>query len=458
MTVRSARWLVPLALLALSCAGPSQLARRGDAALAEGDAQRAFDLAAKALDKQPGNVRARAIAEAAAREIADDWQRRIRAVAAADTLVAAEQAVEFAAFRARAARYTTAAVDSTWARDERALRHAAARIHYDRGTAALDAGRPKAAVDAFAGVERFVPGYADVARLAQRASDRALTRVAILPLRGTSSQAALGRQVADAWRSAIARRLDERRARFTRVVPAVEIERTMTLDELGRLSREEAIRIGRRLGARRVVWGMLGGSETDTRTDRFDDVVLQRVKEKDEQGHEVERWVDVPMDVVARERTVTVEVEYELISTDEEVTIAREPVRRSLTARTLWTALAPGLDPGAYALVSDPVRKGDPERARRVETRWKAVAGERTALRDVLQGVKSARGRPSYRRDLLPRFYPGASGPVFLDDLPPAEDLAYAALIHAWEPLLDELVRTDALDEPDLVPEGGLEE
>ena len=105
MTPRLARRLVPLALLALSCAGPSELARRGDAALAGGDPERAFALATRALDRQPGNARALATAAAAARAIADGWERRIRAAAVADTLAAAGQTLEYAAFRARAARY-----------------------------------------------------------------------------------------------------------------------------------------------------------------------------------------------------------------------------------------------------------------------------------------------------------------------------------------------------------------
>lgn len=451
MRSKPARWPVLLLLLALSCAGPAELARRGDAALAGGDPQHAFELSARALDRQPGNAPARATIAAAAQAIGADYERRIRAVAEADSLVAAAQALEYAGFRARAARYVALPADSVWAREERTLRHTAARVHYRRGEAALDERRPKAALVEFLEVERFVPDYRDVARLVQRATDRARTRVALLPLRGTSAQVALGREVADAWQRGLTKALADRHVRFTQMVPVGEIERAMTVAELGRVSREDAIRIGRQVGARLVVWGAIGGTETDTHTDRFEDVVLQRVKEKDASG-ETERWVDVPIEVVARRRDVTVEIEYELISTDEEVAVARRDARHSLAARTLWTSPVPGRDPGAFALLSDPVRAGEPERARRVETRWKAVVGERTSLPEVLRGVQGTRGRPAYRHDLLPRFYPDATGPVFLDDLPPAEDLAFAALVNAWDPLLEDLVRLDAVDAPDLAP------
>lgn len=453
-----ARRLVPLALLTLSCAAPSELARRGDVALQAGDPERAFELAVKALDREPGNARAKATAAAAVRAITDGRVRRIRAAAGADTLAAAGEVLELAAFRARAARYAPVGPDSAWAAEERTLRTSAARVHYDRGRAALEAARPKRAYDGFLEAERFVPGYRDVAKQSQKAYDRAVTRVAFLPLRATSSYAGLGREVTDAWRDAVAGRLEGRHARFTRVLPGGEVERFMTVAEAGRLSREDAVRLGRRAGARWVVWGAIGGVEADTRTDRFDDVVLRRVTEKDEQKRDVVRWVDVPIEVVARQRSVRVEVEYEVLSVDEEATLARGHAEPALTARTLWTSFRPEGDLDDYALVSDPVRHSDPDRVRRVETRWKSVAGERQSVKSVLKGVSSARGRPDYRRDQLPRFYPDASGPVFLAGLPPAEDLAFAALAHAWEPLLDDLVRMDGVDDPDLVPVESREE
>jgi len=57
------RRIVP-ALLALavitSCAGPSKLAQKSDEQFAAGDYTRAWQLATRALDRDPGNPRARA--------------------------------------------------------------------------------------------------------------------------------------------------------------------------------------------------------------------------------------------------------------------------------------------------------------------------------------------------------------------------------------------------------------
>src|SRR5690242_19558008 len=104
---------ITVALLALplmlGCAGPNTLARRSEEKLTQ-NPQRAWELAVRALDKEPGNVRAREAASAAAASIATDWQRRIRSLAAADSIAAAEQVLEFAAFRAGAVRYATVPV------------------------------------------------------------------------------------------------------------------------------------------------------------------------------------------------------------------------------------------------------------------------------------------------------------------------------------------------------------
>jgi hypothetical protein len=453
MSRGSARWLLPSLLLALSCAGPSELARRSEVALAGGDPQKAWELAARALEREPNNARARAAAGAAVRTLSGDWMRRIRALADVDTLDAAGQVLGFAAFRAEAAPLVAVPLDSAWVADERALRHAAARIHYERGEAALASRRPKRAHDHFGEVERFVTGYRDVARLGDRALERAITRVAFVPFRGSAGQADLGREVSAAWRAEAARRLRAPRARFTRLVPQEEVEAAMSVAQLGRLTREEAIHLGRQVGARRIVWGTVGGVEADTRTDRFSDVVWRRLVEHRRGQRDTVRWIDVPIEVIARQRTVTAEIEVELISTDEEITLARHPVERTLTARTVWTSDVPEGDLESYELVAEPLRAEDPERVKRVETRWKAVAGEKTGVKEVLKGSRAARSQPRYRRERLPSFYPGASGPVFLEDLPPALDLALAALLHAWEPVIDDLQRFDAVDEADLEAE-----
>ncbi len=435
--------------LVIGCAGPTKLAQRSEEKLAGGEHWRAWELATRALDREPGNPRARAAAASAAKAISQDWQRRIDALAEADSVGAAEQALEFAAFRARAAAYTTVPVSDGFPAREQALRSTTARIHYQRGLADLGSHRPKSAYLHFNETERFVAGYRDAARLANRALEKALTRVAFVPFQALSTHGALGREVALAWRDELAQRLVPPAARFTRILGGEAVEQGMTVSQLGRLSRADAVRLGRRAGAQRVVWGVVGGVRSETELHLFTDVVARRISEKGPDGRTVTRWVDVPIEVIARVRNVSVEVEYEVIATHDGVSLVQHRARPSTSARVVWTSYMPQGSLEAYALVSESARAANPQRAREVETRWKAVCGEKTTLRQVLE-ARLATGRSArYGRDALPRFIAGAAF-VFLEDLPPAEDLALAALAGGSKRLERDLLRLDGMDDVDL--------
>jgi hypothetical protein len=446
------RRLAP-ALLALSlaagCAGPAKLARKSEDTLAGGDMWRAWGLATRALDKAPANERARAAAAAAANSISTDWQRRITALGDVDSLAAAEQVLEFAAFRTRAARYTTVTVGTQWIERERALRHTAARIHYQHGAVAITSKRPKKAWLCFSDAERFVGDYRDASARADRAQEAAITRIAFVPFSTAPGQATLGREVAAEWRDEIAQHMMPPGVQFTRVLGSQAIGQVMSVSQPGRVARNQAVRLGREAGADRVVWGSLGPVRTETGLHLFKDTIARRVVEQGPDGREVVRWAEVPIEVVARVRTATVDVEVELIETRGGATLARRHDQRSTSARVVWTSFAPDGDLGSYALVAESIRTSDPERARRTESRWQSVCGEATTLRQVLEARRSARGPARYDRTVLPRFVAGTAF-VFLEDLPPGEDLAFAALAGGWEPLRDDLVRLDAVDDVDL--------
>src|SRR5262249_52836182 len=100
---------IVLGLLALcllgACAGPAKLAQKSQEKLAAGETGRAWTLATRALDKDPGNVRARAAANAAGNAMARDWEQRIHVLAQTDTLAAADQVLQLADFRVSASHY-----------------------------------------------------------------------------------------------------------------------------------------------------------------------------------------------------------------------------------------------------------------------------------------------------------------------------------------------------------------
>lgn len=445
------RRLAPVLLalpLVLACAGPTKLAKKSEEKLAGGDAWRAWQLATKALDREPGNPRARQAAHAAGTMIVQEWRQKIHGLTSIDTLTAAEQILELADFRAGAVRYAVLpAGDQASVEEEQVLRLAAARIHYQRGLAARDSRRPKAAYLHFADVERYVTGYRDAAKLADLAWAKALTRVAIMPFE-TSRDLAIGHEAADAWRDALSQDLASE-ARFTRVLGADAVEQSMSVSQLRRLSREDALRIGRKAGAQRIVWGSVGGVKSQTRLHLFHETVARRISIRDAEGNTTTRWVDVPIEVVARTREVTVGVEYEVISTVDGATLSHRSYDRSTLARVVWTSYTPEGSLDAYALVSDALRQSNPDRARDIETRWKSTCGEGTTLQQVLQARRSTSTSGRYQRGTLARFMVGAAF-VFLEDLPPTGDLALVAAANAWHPLRDDLARLDRVDDVDL--------
>ena len=272
--------------------------------------------------------------------------------------------------------------------------------------------------------------------------------MAVLPFRAAPDNASIGILTAQTWRNDVAQGFAPGSSHFTRILGAESVERAMTVSQLGGLSRDEAIRVGRKAGAQRIVWGSVGGVRSSTRLDLFKDNVCRRIVQRDADGHDVTRWVDIPIEVVARVRDVTVGVEYEVISTRDGASLARQHLDRATSARVVWTSYQPEGDLGSYVLVSEAVRAANPDRARTVESRWKTVCGDATTLAQVLEARRAAKDS-HYRRDALPRFIAGAAF-VFLEDLPPADDLAIAALARSSTPLRDDLARLDAVDDVDL--------
>ncbi|MEK7316711.1 MAG: hypothetical protein AAB011_11045 [Candidatus Eisenbacteria bacterium] len=448
MTRKFALALVAI-VFAVGCAGPSKLTDKSEQKLAGGNAWGAWQLATRALDKEPGNPRARAAATAAGASIAQEWQRKVHALAQVDSVNAADEVLRLADFRVSAARYATIPVGADWPQEERTLLGAAARYHYQRGVDAANSGRPKKAFAEYADAERYVPGYRDVVKRSDRALGEALTRVALVPFRASSEDAKLGVEVAQAWRDNLLQNLAPPAAPFTRILGDDAIERSMTISELEGLSREQAIRFGRKAGAHRVVWGSIGKIRSSTKMNFFRDMVARRVMVREANGTESSRWVEVPIEVVARVRDVTVGVDYEVIAVKSGVSIAHRHFDRSTSARVVWTSQQLDGDPTSYSLVSETVRVSNPDRVKDVETRWKSVCGDATTLAQVIQARRSAGSSGRYARESLPRFLAGAAF-VFLEDLPPAEDLAYAALAQGSAPLRDDLLRLDAIDDVDL--------
>jgi len=438
-----------LLALAVGCAGPNKLADKSQEKLAQGDMWKAWRLATQALDRQPANPRARAAADAAASTIANDWQRRVQALAATDSMAAAEQVLQFVDFRTNAARYTTVRVTEGWAQNEHDLRIGAARAHYLQGSEDLKARRAKRAHAHFLDAERFFPGYRDVRGLADRAYAKAISHVAIMPLRTRSGRLGLGRDVAEAWRAELTEHLGAPQTRYTRILPGEDVEQQIRVTDVGRLNRSDAIELARDAGAERVVWGTIGETKSRSSIETFSETVVRRVVVKNPDGSSSTRWVDVPIQVIARTRTVDVDLDYELMSTAGGATLARRHDVRSMKARVLWTAMTPVGASDTYALFSEEARGADPERCKQIESRWKAVVGDATTLSQVLEAKRNSGRESSDPAQAMARIVAGAAV-VLLEGLPSAEELSVAALNTGWKTVYQDLVAFDAVDDVDL--------
>jgi hypothetical protein len=323
--------------------------------------------------------------------------------------------LELASFRDGAARYVTVELSPEWGRTEQRLRNSAARSLYQRAAASNAAKRPKRAWREWLEAERFVQPYRDAAALAEKARQKALTRVAIVPF--ACDDPTLGRDVATAWRDEIGQRMAPPTASFTRILGAEAVESAVSLAQLGRLTRAEALRAGRDAAP----GGVYVGDGTSTRLEIFKDHVSRRIVQKDTDGTRRVFWIDVPIEVVARTRVVTVKVDCEVVSARGGASLAHRVIERSTSARVVWTSHSPEGDIDTYSLVSDEVRAADPARTKQVESRWKAVCGNETTLQQVLSARRSTRGSGQYDRGALPRFIEGAAF-VMLSELPPAND------------------------------------
>ena len=440
--------LIAVSLVA-GCAGSAKLTKKSEEKLASGDAWKAWQLATRALDKEPGNPKAQAAATKAGTAIVQDWQRKIRAYAELDSAKAAEEVLAMTDFRAEAARYTTIPMGESWASEERTLRRAGARIHYGLGVDAANTGRPKKACSEFSEARRYVSDYRDVVKREDLAANDAMTHVVVVPFRASTDDRSFGAEVAQAWQDDLVENLAPPNTQFTRVVSGDQIRRSMTLADLDDVSREQAIRLARKGGAERVVWGSVGNIRSTTKLHLFHENVAHRVVDHGPGGAEVVRWVDVPIEVVSRVREVKVAVDYEVIDAKSGSALVHRHLDRATSARVVWTYDRFEGDPSSYSLVAEPVRAANPERAKEVESRWNDACGAGTTLVQVLEARQKAGSSGRYVKDALPRFAAGAAF-VFLEELPPADDLALNALAKSSGPVRDDLLKMDAVDDVDL--------
>ncbi len=429
--------------LALSCAGPNKLAQQSEKAYSQGELEKAYQKAAHALRKDPENQRARAAMTQVSTRLMNERTVEIRGLAARDTVAAAKRSLELDRFRDELAGYhIVLPPDPDFDRDEAAIRLGAAGIVYAQAVEDLEGGAPKRAYDEFQGAQEFAPRYRDVARRIQEAYDDALPRVAFFPFANETDLAALSKGFADRAYAELLRRTKSSDFRFTELLPRERVYQAVPIDMLDHVRPRQAARIGRDLGVDRVIVGRFYGMRSNTDTGKFTQTVYHKIADKDSSGATRERYVERTIDVLTRDRDLSVGYEYSVVDVQDGAVITGNSGTLHASAHAVYTSGPVGGDNDDYCLVPPDVKRQDPERANRVEAEWGNRCGD-WKLTDLIARSRKERSRgyeSRYQDDWVLRSNGRA---VFLGDVPSEGELVKLAFGQVWEPLAHTLKELD---------------
>ncbi|HYV99754.1 MAG TPA: hypothetical protein VE967_20000, partial [Gemmatimonadaceae bacterium] len=377
-----------VALAVVACASPSKLAQQSTRALNKGDLRTAYDRALRAVEKDPQNQAARNAYTAASRRMDADYRARVTALAVADTIAAADLALEARGFRTEVARHETALDPAPdYARAEQAILSGAARRHYQRGVDAMASQRPRLAVDEFTAVQRYDRGFADLAQRIADARRAATVRVAVLPFIDDVNVPGLALEIGDTVQHELARRVPGD-LRYTVVIGADEVDRSISVAEMRGMRRDNAPEFGRRVGADLVVVGRLRGLHSNSSQKSGQFQLFRRIEDKDNRGNTtMVRWDPSTISLVTRDRTVTAQMEFDIVDTRTGGSVAHEERSENAFARTVWTDYRPDDHYDQYALLPPDVRKSDPERAKKIDDDWRKLMGS-WELADLLRHAR----------------------------------------------------------------------
>jgi hypothetical protein len=439
--------IVLLLLVAGGCAGPNKLAKQSRVALMQGDLRKAYDKARRGVEKDPENAAARSAFGAAATQIATDYRERIARMAPGDTVDAARLAIEFRQFRAEVARYPVpVATDPADLDREAALCRGAARILYRGGDESFAARRPKEAYRQFNEAAGFDPGYRDVSRRVTETLDRALTDVAILPFEDQVGVNGLSADLAARMQQEVLRRCGSPALFFTRVVDDRVVMDNLSVRESRRMTRDDALAIGRRVHADRVVCGRYTGLQVDNNTSDFTVSLYSKVTDKGPDGQPRDRWVETPVDVLVRQRNVRVAMTFEVLDTRTGEVLETQTVPREAFARVAWTSYRADGDCDRFQLAPPAEAQVPADRVRRSQERWKESMGS-WSVSAFLDRARQKPERRAWAAGYRSDFYGDSrQRPVWLAELPGVDDMVYLALRNVDEPVIAALRDIDGND------------
>jgi len=384
----------------------------------------------------------------AAARLMDEREVEIRGLAARDTVAAARRSLKLDKFRDELTAYRILLPpDPGFDKDEATIRLGAAGIVYGQAVDALEAGAPKRAYDEFQEAQEFHPRYLDVANRIQEAYDEALPRVAFFPFANETDLAVLSKGFSDRAYAELLRRVTSPDFRFTELTPRERVYQAVPMALMDHISPRQAARIGRELGVDRVIVGRFYGMRSNTNTGNFSQTVYHKTVDKDESGATRERYVERTIDVLTRDRELSVGYEYSVVDVQDGAAITGNSGTLRASAHAVYTSSPVDGGDDDYCLLPPDVRKQDPDRAKRAESQWTERCGDWKLTELIARSRKErARGYESrYQDDWVLR---SDSRAVFLGDVPSEGDLAKLAFGQVWEPLARTLRDLDRAEPP----------
>lgn len=289
-------------------------------------------------------------------------------------------------------------------------------------------------------------GWADCEKQQLKANKAATTRLALFPFEDGARIPGLTQEVA----AQVERELFSRANsafRFTQLVEPENITGIMTVSQANRMNRGDALTLGGKVGADRVLVGRIAGLRSNNELKLMTVPIYRKVTYKDATGATLVRWDESTLHVITRERQVTVNWDFDVMDVKSGAVLAHRAVPSNTAARVVWTDFRPEGDCDLYSLLPPDVRSRDTVRAKRVDSEWDERCGTWT-LPDLLRKSRDARIRITWSKEYRGDFrgVDTRRHPVWLGELPGEDDLAFVALDDAWRPVLATLQELDERD------------
>ncbi len=434
--------LVP-ALVAGGCASSGKLAQKSGQQLAEGDVQKAWNTALRAVEKDPYNAQAVSALSAAGQALLNHQARRFRGLAPMDTLAAADVSLEMDELRRTVAGHGALLVsDASLQGDEKRVRSRVAAWNAADGEAALKAGRPKDAYASFATARRYDDSNPKLAARMQKAHDLATDRVLLMPY-AVDTRARIDARALSADMLAAIRQYTTDQLTFTTLAePGARSNRSARARSDDSI--EAAYAAAEDQAATRVAWSRIHGDRIESHSETFIDVVYRRTRARLPDGSTVERWGEVPVLVRIEDRWVSVEVECEVHDLEEERVVARRATDHGAGLRIVHTLTPFPGDAADYALYTPEMWAADREGCRRRVATWESTFGSLTVPGLVGYARKSSKltvGPGSTRHGAAVRS--GRNFGVTYGILPGESTLLETALADAWKEIAAALEEAD---------------